>query len=319
MKQKYIYSFFIRLFSALIMLCVVPSQLFAQNKRYKLYDEYIEQYKGIAIQQMKKYKIPASITLAQGLLESGAGQSKLTRLSNNHFGIKCHSDWKGMTVKHDDDLRNECFRRYKNSSESFEDHSKFLLRPRYKALFDLKTTDYRGWAKGLQQAGYATNKAYANSLIRLIETYELYQYDNPKYSSSGNKQSSGSNAASNIQVSTPQWKHTPYKDKISKLVYVVARDGDTFESIAAEFEFKAKDLYKYNEVPTGFPLKDGDIVYFQKKKSKASKPHYEHVVQVGESMHTISQLYGISVKNLYKMNKKDYEYVPTEGDVLRLR
>lgn len=319
MKQKYIYSSFIRLFFALIIICILPAQLFGQNKRYKLYDDYIEQYKGIAIEQMKKYKIPASITLAQGLLESGAGQSKLTKQSNNHFGIKCHSDWKGQTVKHDDDLRNECFRKYKNSRESFEDHSKFLLRPRYQALFNLKVTDYRGWAKGLQQAGYATNRAYANSLIRLIETYELYKYDNPKYSNSGNKQTWGSDTTGNSQSSTSQWTHTPYKDKVSKLVYVVARDGDTFESIAAEFDFKAKDLHKYNEVPVGFPLKDGDIVYFQKKKSKASKPNYEHVVQIGESMHSISQRYGIKVKNLYKMNKKDFEYIPTEGDVLRLR
>lgn len=316
MKQKYIYKIFNKQFLVLLILILPLGSLISQTKRYKLYDDYIEKYKDVAIDQMKKYKIPASITLAQGLLESGAGQSKLTKESNNHFGIKCHSDWKGQTVRHNDDFNNECFRKYKNAHESFEDHSKFLLRPRYKALFDLKITDYRGWSKGLQQAGYATNKAYANSLIRLIETYELYKYDNPKYSS-GKTQNKGTTQATTSAQPTPQWTHTPYKDH--NLVYVVAKDGDTYEAIATEFKFKVKDICKYNEVPENFPLKDGDIVYLQKKKSKADKPNYEHVVQIGESMHSISQQYGIRVKNLYKMNKKDFEYVPTEGDVLRLR
>ena len=148
MKQKYIYKSFGKLFLLLFILSLPYTALISQNKRYQLYEDYIEKYKGIAIDQMKKYKIPASITLAQGLLESGAGQSKLTKGSNNHFGIKCHSDWKGESVRHNDDLNNECFRKYKSHHESFEDHSKFLLRPRYKALFDLKITDYRGWAMG---------------------------------------------------------------------------------------------------------------------------------------------------------------------------
>ncbi len=293
------------IFSALIFFIFIPS--FSQAKRYKIYDEYISTYKGIAVDHMRRYKIPASITLAQGLLESGAGKSSLTVSSNNHFGIKCHSDWTGEKVYKSDDNPNDCFRKYKKAEDSFEDHSKFLTRTRYKSLFDLEITDYRGWARGLQQAGYATDKAYANKLIKLIEDYELYQHD--KVGSAEGKD--------DISSLRPEYSHTPYKTH--NLIYVIAVDGDNYEAIAAEFGFKPKDLYKYNEVPEGFPLKKGDLVYFQKKKSKADKPYYEHIVQVGESMHSISQLYGIKVKNLYKMNKKDFEYVPEEGDVLKLR
>ncbi len=293
------------IFSALIFFIFIPS--FSQAKRYKIYDEYISTYKGIAVDHMRRYKIPASITLAQGLLESGAGKSSLTVSSNNHFGIKCHSDWAGEKVYKSDDNPNDCFRKYKKAEDSFEDHSKFLTRTRYKSLFDLEITDYRGWARGLQQAGYATDKAYANKLIKLIEDYELYQHD--KVGSA-----EGVGDTSSLR---PEYSHTPYKTH--NLIYVIAVDGDNYEAIAAEFGFKPKDLYKYNEVPEGFPLKKGDLVYFQKKKSKADKPYYEHIVQVGESMHSISQLYGIKVKNLYKMNKKDFEYVPEEGDVLKLR
>lgn len=283
---------------------------FSQAKRYKVYDDYINTYKGIAIDHMKKYKIPASITLAQGLLESGAGKSSLTVSSNNHFGIKCHSDWKGERVYKADDGPNDCFRKYKKAEDSFEDHSKFLTKARYKRLFDLKITDYRGWARGLQQCGYATDRAYANKLIKLIEDYELYQHD---------KKGQGKDKVKEEETRflKQEYKHIPYKTH--NLVYVIAEDGDTYEAIALEFGFKPKDLYKHNEVPEGFPLKKGDLVYFQKKKSKADKPYYEHEVQVGESMHSISQLYGIKVKNLYKMNKKDFEYVPVEGDVLKLR
>jgi len=286
------------------------SLVFSQAKRYKIYDEYIDKYKHIAIDHMKKHKIPASITLAQGLLESGAGKSELARNSNNHFGIKCHSDWKGQKVYKADDGPNDCFRKYKKVEDSYEDHAVFLKKSRYSALYSLKITDYRGWAKGLQKAGYATDKAYANKLIKIIEDYELYQHDKKGKGKAEEKKEEERFLAQN-------YKHTPYKTH--NLVYVIAQDGDSYEAIAVEFGFKPKDLYKYNEVPEGFPLKEGDLVYFEKKKSKADKPYYDHVVQVGESMHSISQRYGVRVKNLYKMNKKDFEYVPVEGDVLKLR
>lgn len=283
----------------------------AQRKNAS-YVKYVEQYSALAVQHQNKYRIPASITLAQGILESGAGQSKLARQSNNHFGIKCHSDWKGARSYHDDDFRNECFRKYKKVEDSYEDHSRFLAdRSRYASLFKLNITDYKGWARGLQKCGYATDKAYANKLIKLIEDYELYRYDTGK---AGKKSSSG-------KKETPQTAPLTKRDvyKTHGLIYIQALDNDSFDRIAKDLDFKTKNLRKYNEVPEDFPLQKGDIVYLQKKKAKADKPYYDHVVQIGESMHSIAQKYGIRIKNLYKMNKKDEEYVPVEGDVLKLR
>ncbi len=306
-KQPYI-GFTIILFIA--VLCS-SSNIQAQVKRNKTYDAYIKKYSALAIDHMKRYKIPASITLGQGILESGAGQSSLTLRSNNHFGIKCHNDWKGPSVIARDDRPDDCFRKYKKAEESYEDHSRFLCeKPRYRSLFSLDITDYKGWAKGLQKAGYATDKAYANKLIKIIEDYELYQYD---------KKGNWKKIEKEVEkiTQTPHNKHTPYKTH--GLIYVIAQENDSYENIALEFKFKAKDLYKFNEVPSGFPLQPGDLVYFEKKKKKADKPYFEHVVKVGESMYSISQRYGVQVKSLYKMNKKDFEYVPVEGDVLKLR
>jgi LysM repeat protein len=278
--------------------------------RIKAYEAYIKKYSDIAVEHMQKYRIPASITLAQGLLESGAGMSDLARYSNNHFGIKCHRNWRGPAVYAPDDGPNDCFRKYKTVEDSYRDHAEFLAYgSRYKVLFDLPITDYKGWARGLQTTGYATDKAYANKLIKLIEDYELYRFDDKNYRKKYKEESNS--------LAHEGWKHQPYKTH--GLVYVIAVEGDTYASIAEEFGFKEKDLLKYNEVPKGFPLNEGDIVYFQKKKSKADEPYYQHVIQVGESMHGISQKYGIRLRNLYRLNKKNYDYVPEEGDVLKLR
>ncbi|MFA6863917.1 MAG: glucosaminidase domain-containing protein [Dysgonamonadaceae bacterium] len=296
----------------LFVLLFILSSVFSgfSQKRYEIYEDYIDTYSRIAVDHMRKYNIPASITLAQGLLESGAGRSEITKRSNNHFGIKCHRDWKGGRIYAKDDTPNDCFRKYRRAEDSFEDHSQFLVTGvRYKFLFNLSPTDYKGWARGLQKSGYATDRAYANKLIKLIEDYELYRFDKGNYERSRAKPGQSS--------PSQNWKHQPYKTH--GLVYVLAVEGDTYEGIAAEFNFKVKDLLKYNEVPKGFPLNEGDIVYFEKKKSRADKPYFEHVVQIGESMHSISQKYGLKVKNLYRMNRKDYEYVPIEGDVLKLR
>lgn len=281
----------------------------ATQRKVPSYEKYIKTYSDLAVQHQKKYKIPASITLAQGLLESGAGQSDLARRSNNHFGIKCHSDWRGGRVYHDDDLRGECFRKYKRVEDSYEDHSKFLLRSRYERLFDLKITDYKGWARGLQKCGYATDRAYANKLIKVIEDYELYRYDTGK----GHKISQKEREKQKY----PKQRYTIYRT--FGLLYVYAKENDSFDRIAQSLDFKVKDLKKFNEVPEDFPLQKGDIVYLEKKKKKADKPYYDHVVQIGESMHSISQKYGIQIKSLYKINKKDKDYIPEEGDVLKLR
>ncbi len=295
----------IRIFCLLFFFAALANA--AAPKKISSYEKYIKTYSSLAVEQQRKYRIPASITLAQGLLESGAGQSNLARRSNNHFGIKCHSDWTGGRVYHDDDLKGECFRKYTRVEESYEDHSKFLKRSRYESLFRLKITDYKGWARGLQKCGYATDRAYANKLIKIIEDYELYRYDSGK---------TGKTKRTKHQKS-PVSKYTVYKTY--GLLYVYAKDGDSFEQIAANVGFSAKELKKYNEVPENFPLQKGDIVYLQKKKKRADKPNYNHVVQIGESMHSIAQKYGIQIKSLYRMNRKGRDYVPKEGDNLRLR
>lgn len=298
-----------RVLTLLLMLTVNCAVWSAGQRKVPAYEKYIKQYSGIAVQHQAKYHIPASITLAQGLLESGAGQSDLARRSNNHFGIKCHSDWRGGRVYHDDDLRGECFRKYKNPEQSYEDHARFLIeRPRYASLFRLKVTDYASWARGLQKCGYATDRAYANRLIKLIEDYELYRYDTAK----GRKNGSG-----NSKPAFSTSRYTVYRS--NGLLYVHSNGRDNFESIARSLGFPARELRKYNEVPEDFPLQKGDIIYLEKKKKKADKPHYDHVVQIGESMHSIAQKYGIQIKSLYKMNKKHKDYIPEEGDVLKLR
>lgn len=301
---------FVRILILLLILTGINPELVKAQRKLSSYEAYISKYSDLAIEHQKKYKIPASITLSQGLLESGAGQSSLARQSNNHFGIKCHSDWRGGRVYHDDDLRGECFRKYDQVEDSYTDHSKFIaFRPRYSVLFDLDLKDYKGWAKGLQQCGYATDRAYANKLIKVIEDYELYRFDSNKGTRKQETPQQNKNASAELM---PIYK-------THGLIYVIARANDSFESIAQNLGFKEKELRKYNEVLEEFPLQPGDIVYLEKKKKKADKPYYDHVVQIGESMHSISQHYGIRLKSLYKLNKKDMEYIPAEGDVLKLR
>lgn len=301
----------IRLFIlSILTVCLIALPIQA-NGQHKLasYQKYIKAYSTLAVKQQAQYKIPASITLAQGLLESGAGQSDLARRSNNHFGIKCH-EWKGARVYHDDDLRGECFRKYSTVEQSYTDHSKFLAeRPRYASLFKLRITDYKGWAKGLQKCGYATDRAYANKLIKVIEDYELYRYDRMKVVKKTTKKT--------IQVKQPAVTYSVYRTH--GLIYVYAKENDSFDHIAANLGFSPRQLRKFNEVPEDFPLEAGDIIYLEKKKKKADKPYAQHVVQVGESMHDIAQKYGIQIKSLYKMNKKSTDYIPMEGDVLKLR
>ena len=290
----------LKLFLILIISCLT---LQAQT-RNKQYEDYIKKYRELAVEEMKKYHIPASITLAQGLLESGAGQSTLARKSNNHFGIKCGSDWRGKTVSHDDDARGECFRAYKHPKDSYEDHSKFLAgRPRYASLFNLNITDYKGWARGLKKAGYATNPRYADQLIGIIELYELYKYDDKNY------------------LKWLKKNPNPHQTYIANdLLYIVVRAGDSWKSISQEFDISQKKLRKYNDLYKGYALQVGDILYLEKKNKKADKEHIVHVLRAGESMYSISQKYGIRLKNLYKLNKMDEDdSAPEIGTILRLR
>ena len=274
------------------------------QSRSKQYEEYIKKYRDIAVEEMERYHIPASITLAQGLLESGAGQGTLARKSNNHFGIKCGGDWRGKSVKHDDDARDECFRVYKNAADSYRDHSKFLAgRPRYASLFKLDMTDYKGWAHGLKKAGYATNPRYAYQLIDIIERYDVYKYDKK--------------GGLKWMKENPN-PHQPYL--ANGLVYVIGRSGDTWKSLSKEFDISKRKLRKYNDLYKDYVIQDGDILYLEKKNRKAQKGNIVHVLRHGESMYSISQKYGIRLKRLYKMNKmKPEDDAPAVGTILRLR
>ena len=283
----------------LLLLFTIHCSLFSANAQVRWnerYQQYIDQYKDIAIEEMHRWKIPASITLAQGLFESGAGQSDLARMGNNHFGIKCNG-WTGRTIHHDDDARNECFRAYDSPYESFEDHSRFLVSgQRYRSLFNLKTTDYKGWARGLKTAGYATNPQYADRLIEIIQLYKLYEYDKAK-------------SADRFMVEHTKGHNVggaalhPIKI-FNKNYYLVARRGDTFMSIGEEIGISYKKIAKYNERSKNDRLTEGEVVWLKKKQKKAPKDYKGrlHYVRQGESMYSIAQSYGIRLKSLYKMN-----------------
>lgn len=284
----------------------------AQTSRNADYERYIELYKDIAIEQMQKHRIPASITLAQGLFESGAGKSQLARYSNNHFGIKCHG-WTGRKTYHDDDARGECFRAYDNARQSYEDHSRFLVAgSRYRNLFQLKTTDYVGWARGLKKAGYATNPLYADKLIDIIERYELNKYDRAKKYDKYKVQHT-SHATKNYDL------HVLYTFNFN--YYIIARQGDTFRSLGEETGISYKRLAKFNERDANEVLAKGDIIYLKKKQKKAPKEFSgrPHIVKNGESMYLISQQYGIRLESLYKLNRLSPDYQIRVGDVLWVR
>uniref|UniRef100_A0AB33J3H8 Peptidoglycan hydrolase n=1 Tax=Prevotella sp. GTC17259 TaxID=3236795 RepID=A0AB33J3H8_9BACT len=278
------------------------------------YQTYINQYKDLAIEQMLKYNIPASITLAQGLLESGAGTSELTLKGNNHFGIKCHN-WQGRTIYHNDDAENECFRSYDNALQSYEDHSKFLTRhSRYSRLFTLDRTDYRGWAHGLKACGYATNPRYATKLIEIIQLYKLYVYDNAQ---SFDKFMARHNAVDK-PVSPGGKLHPIYR--YNDNYYLKARPGDTFKTIGEEVGISYRKIAKYNERDKKDVLVAGETIYLKKKKTKADKQYKKrpHIIKNGESMYSIAQFYGIRLKSLYKKNRLSPDYSPRVGDSLKV-
>ncbi|HBJ76800.1 MAG TPA: N-acetylmuramoyl-L-alanine amidase [Porphyromonadaceae bacterium] len=293
------------LFCAMGTMCVGNSQT-----KSKLYLEYIDAYASLAQEQQKQYKIPSSITLAQGILESGAGTSWLATTAKNHFGIKCHK-WDGQTVTHTDDEKDECFRKYFSVTGSYKDHSLFLTsNSRYAPLFQLKITDYKGWAKGLKNAGYATSSTYATRLIDVIELYELYKYDVEESSSAKKKE------------------ETKFADKetgiypiviINKLECVLAHQGDKLTTIANAVDVDVKDLAKYNEVSTSYVPQKNEPIFLEKKRRTTNSASKAHIVRQGESMHSISQMYGIRIKSLCKLNEVQENYTPKLNEVLRLR
>lgn len=271
-----------------------------------VYEDYITGYSDMAIEEMEAFSIPASITLAQGLLESSAGRSPLATKGNNHFGIKCHKEWKGKTMLRSDDAPNECFRVYNNPAESFRDHSKFLKRDRYASLFQLELTDYQGWARGLSRCGYATDPNYADKLLTIIERYALYAYDIP----------GGLNPEETVAFIRESLASTHPVRKSRGLHYVVAFPGDTYASIAKEFGLKEKKLKEYNDGGNQKEIREWEEVYLEPKRDDAPEGVVSATIGEGESIRSISQRYGIKLSSLKKLNKKAKD---RPGTILRLQ
>ncbi len=276
--------------------------------------DYIDAYKDDAIREMQLFKVPASITLAQGMLESDNGNSALAVYANNHFGIKCHKEWCGETYTQDDDEKDECFRKYGSVYDSYVDHSEFLkTRPRYAFLFELKLTDYEGWAKGLKSAGYATDPKYADRLINIIERYKLNQYD--KLEGLSPVAVEPKKGQSHKTVSTNVSRREVYLN--NNIKYVIVKSGDTFMKIAQELEMGVWQLYKYNDLNKHSTLTPGQILYIQPKRRRAEPD--KHQMKPGETMHDVSQKYGVKVKKLYKYNELTPGQEPKAGQVIYLQ
>ena len=298
------------------------SLLVHSQSRNKAYLAYIDQYSQIAEKQQKEHGIPASIVLSQGLLESGAGMSDFAKESNNHFGIKCN-DWTGDKIYHDDDKKGECFRKYNQVLDSYEDHALFLKkRARYSFLFDLNPSDYEGWAHGLKKAGYATDPIYAFKLISIIEIYDLHRFDIDEKSSGYLAKNERKQSVADQNRGTMGTIHASAKHvvvKVNGVKFVTSFPGDTYAGIADEFNISEERIRNYNEVNSTVELKIASRVFIANKKKKAPKNCETHTAQPGESMHSIAQDYGMKIESIYKLNKISFSDGVKLGQVLRLR
>jgi LysM repeat protein len=289
--------------------------------------QYIELYAPFAVEEMLISGVPASITLAQGILESGDGNSLLAQKARNHFGIKCHGMWEGEKFYMDDDANGECFRVYSSVFESYRDHSEFLrTRDRYLDLFKLRRTDYKGWAHGLKAAGYATNPKYPALLIKIIEENELDKYDRMKSAPKGgatppksdktekDHDKKHTNTPTEAVVSATQRKMFLRND----VRYIRVEQGDTYETLERTLQVRKWQILKYNDKPNGAGLEPGELIYLQPKRSKNRKHSY-HFVAEGETLRWISQEYAIKLKNLYKYNELNPGEEPAVGKKVWLR
>ena len=319
-----LFTYFVSFFAVFLWHDVACSQSKSQDVL-----NYIEQYKDIAMREMQEYKIPASITLAQGLLESGNGKSELAKKSNNHFGIKCHKEWTGERTYHDDDEKGECFRVYDDPELSYRDHSKFLAeRQRYAFLFELEITDYHGWAKGLKQAGYATLPVYANVLIRLIEDYNLTEYDQLvvngkfKYETAKSQQPTAIEyipykiTDAEVVGKTPDERYIRENNKVK---FIYAKEGESVYDLADMLCIYDYQIIKYNNLAKRRTLKDNEIIYIEPKKNKAMRRYKYHTIQKGETLSYVSRLYAVKLESLYKMNGMDETTILHVGDNIKLR
>lgn len=272
-------------------------------------EQYVEKYAKIAIEEMHRSRIPASITLAQGLLESGNGNSRLALQANNHFGIKCKADWKGETLNEDDDAPQECFRKYPSPLDSYKDHSDFLMKgSRYAFLFDLEPTDYKSWAMGLRKAGYATNPRYGEILIATIEKNNLQRFDLVK--------------PTEVEVKeiVAEKKEVVAEQKnliINNIPALVVKTGESYASIASAYDMRVWQIYKYNDLSKSDTIKAGDTLYLKPKNYKGLSETY--VIQASENMHLVSQRFAIKLSRLYKYNKMREGDEPAAGETVYLR
>jgi LysM repeat protein len=309
-------------FTFIMVAFVCPAYLIAQTTRA----EYIQQYKNLAVREMKRTGIPASITMAQALLESDNGNSKLAKRANNHFGVKCGGLWEGKTFHQNDDTNNECFRKYEDVEESYKDHSAFLQRDRYKELYKLSPTDYKEWAHGLKKGGYATNPNYPAMIIKIIEENNLHELDlgNQRIKKDEKDQQELDTLKSDIKPLPKKGEFTigPRLHEIklnNRVKYIVVKASDSFSLLNKEFDLMAWQLPKYNELTKEAELSEGQVLYLQPKRNKAETGLDFHQVKKGESMYDISQKYAIKQSKLYKMNLMPEGSVPKEGSKLILR
>ena len=296
-------------------------------------EKYIQKYAPLAVKEMHRTGVPASITLAQGILESGAGLSQLATKGNNHFGIKCHKDWTGKRMYMDDDRKGECFRVYKKAEDSFRDHSDFLrYRDRYKFLFDLKVTDYKGWAYGLKKAGYATDSHYATKLIKYIEDYKLYRYDKMSTKEAAKVPEPPHKIEEPVivrparnGVSVPVSEEFSFNLEgtlysVNGVPFIYASEGQTYASIAAEHHLFKKEILRFNDLQQEGELLPGTIVYLASKKSKAQAGLEMYIVEKdGEDFHALCQRFAVKEKSILRKNKLSYPVKLREGDEIKLR
>ncbi len=321
-----------RIFPALMILMLGLTCLAAAGDTPQ--ERYVKKYADMAVREMLRSGVPASITLAQGMLESGNGMSKLAVKGNNHFGIKCHKGWEGKTMRVDDDAPNECFRVYKSVEDSYKDHSDFLrYRDRYKFLFDLERTDYKGWAYGLKRAGYATDARYAEKLIKYIEDYGLSRYDllTREEEALLPEAPHKIEEPATLVVRGEGGVQTPVSEEfqfpLSRTLYslngvpfVYSMEGETYRSIAKYYHLFRWEILRYNDLKKDQVLLPGTIVYLEAKKKKAPKGLDMYVVaQDGESFHAICQRFALREKAVLKRNKLPEHPQLKEGDVIKLR
>ena len=289
-----------RTFALLLLACWSAFPCDGENRNAR--KEYIQKYSKIAVREMERTGIPASVKMAQGIVESASGTSYLAREGNNHFGIKCHENWKGATIARHDNKRNECFRGYRSAEESWADHSRFLTsRQRYAPLFRLNKTDSKGWARGLQKAGYATNPKYAEMLLRVIEEEQLYLLDK-----GGMDDPTG---VSNYQRRVV---------KVNGIPCIRTEQGDSFAKIAAYFDIPLWRLLEYNDKQET-SIRAGMNVFLKAKKKRADRKHAHHAVKEGETVYWISQMYGVRYERLLDYNRLRGDEKLLPGETLSLR